>query len=380
MAYTWQQFIDAVIERLSDGKPSEAMFTEAVACYVNARIAQDLRGDKDGYAIHQNRYSSLRRKLSGFATLRTDNTLRTDVRALLTDVAPSNELFALACSYWLQAHGVGAINRNPEEAGSWMAMYRQRRVQLLGFSPSFADTAALRAAVNPLMTTSALSDNLSAYMDAQLEAAKSDLVGLGGWVNQQIAAAKADLQSLGDRVAKEIRAAVIGMQELITVYRLGQVSTIEYADLTADGFAMRGTLPEQAAIREAWIIDKAQPECGRVRCSQISWECRHDFLICAEPSEPTIAIDPYGKMFIVGPAIREDVTALELHWDGVRITFNGSDTVPLDEGAVEAVALRVQAQLALEFGDGQAVAREYNRLADQRMGLLYTETLRRKRA
>lgn len=379
MALTWQEFIDAVVRRLSDGQPAEPMFTEAIAEYLRARIAQELRGDKDGYAIHQNRYTALRRKLCGFLTTRDDATLRADVRLMVSGIVPDDKLFALACSYWVQAHGVGQVNRNQEEAGAWMGMYRQRRTELLGFTPSFANTAALRAQVEPLLVTSALSDNLSAYLDAQLEAAKSDLVGLAQWVNQQIAAAKADLESLHERVEKEIRSAVIGAQELVTVYQIGQVTTLAEDDVTADGLASIGSLPEQAALREAWMVwpDGADRRRRR-RCTQVAWEGRDDLLVNAETSTPLIAIDPYARAFLVAPALVEDEIELDLHWDGVKLDFESTDATPFDEGLAEAVALRVQAALAPEFGDAAALAREYTRQANDRIGLLYVETLRRK--
>lgn len=477
MALTWQQFIDAVTARLSDAKPSEGMFTEAVAEYLRARIALELRGDKDGYALSQNRYTSLRRKLAGFATARSDTTLRADVRSLVAPVAPSDALFAVACSYWVQAHGVGAINRNVEEAGSWMAMYRQRRVELLGYTPSFANIAALRAAVEPLLI-SGFTENLPSYYETHLQTARSDLTGLAQWVDQQIAAAKADLAGLQEKVTKEIRSAVIGIQELIRMYQIGQTTTIAADSVAVDGLASAGILPEQAAIREAWMVfsrggevvrvtgagspavngdfyeadtfggkprffrvgyenqDAGQivydfdrwiltadfpigsptvpryiaisnaghpadveewvvdddavaplpvltrvsaPRPKRVRCMQVPWEARYDLLTEAEAATPQIAIDPYAKSFIVAPALVEDASHLEIMWDGVRLNFSAGDSTPFDEGMAEAVALKVQAAMAPEFGDATAVAREFARLADERVGLLYVETLRRKR-
>jgi len=102
-------------------------------------------------------------------------------------------------------------------------------------------------------------------------------------------------------------------------------------------------------------------------------------MVAAENTQPVIAIDPYAKTFMVAPALAEDERELELLWDGVRLTFQANDQTPFDEGVVEAVALKTQAALAPEFGDAAATAREYARQADERVSLLYVESLRRKR-
>lgn len=381
---TWEEFKDAVINRITDKKPDDAAFSEAQAEYVRARLALELDGDNNAYTIHQNRYTSLRRKLAGYLTTLDAAAQRTAVKALVSDMAPDNTTFALACSYWVKAHTVNEVNRNPQEAGSWMSMYRSTRRRLLGFAHSFADPAALRAAVQPFLAVDMLSDNLTSFLDAQLAAVVSDLQGLGGWFNQQVTASKADLEGLHDRVEKEIRSAVIILQQHVEIYKKGQDTTYTEGQVTPEGFCSSGALPDQAQIREAWIVypdpddEGAATTCRRREAVLVPWTDRHAVMLCRECEYPMIAIDPYGRDFLVSPPLIDGEVELELKWDGLKLSFEDADDTPLDESAADAVALQVQSKLAVEFGDGVTVARELAKQADDRMGFCYIEANRRR--
>lgn len=376
--FTWGQWVQEVISRLTDKEPDNAAFTEAQAEYVKARMASELNYSADLYAIHQNRYTALRRKLVGFATTLNQAQQRTAVRDLITDTVPDNALFALACSYWVKAHLKGEINASPAEGQSWMQRYQAARMKLLGYQHTFANVAALRTAVNSLLLVDGAEDNATTFTHAHIDAAAADLQGLATWFNTQVEAAAADLRSLRMRVLKEIRAAVIAMQELIDPYREGQVSVLTEADGIAIGTrATQLTMPEQARLREAWVTwpdGDGVTLCRRAEAFLVRWEDRHREMLCGSRKCAQIAIDPGTRKLLVTPALVSGEIELELVWDGLKLSFGDGDPVTFDEGTANAAAHYVNGKMALELGDAITVSREYERAFLDAQQMLYLET------
>lgn len=374
--YTWSEFIDEVVRRLTDKKPDNAAFTEAQAEYVKARMASELTYQADLYAIHQNRYTSLRRKLAGYATTLSQSDQRTAVRAMITDTVPDNNQFALACYYWLKANLKMEVNTTPAEGTGWQQLYRAQRIKLLGFAHTYADAAALKAAVLAYMAVDGANEYASSFTDSHLAVVVADLQGLATWFNRQVDAAAADLQSLRDRVVKETRAGVIELQNMVESFKAGQVSILTESDAVPNGSASLLTLPEQAAVKEAWLTwpdDEGVTVCRRCEALLVPWERRFEEMLCGTQTCPQISIDPYGRRALVTPALKADEIELELVWDGLKLSFGDNDPVPFDEGVAQAVSHYVNSRLALELGDTVAVAREYERLFLDRQQLLYLE-------
>ncbi len=519
----WANFINEVLARLSDTAPTNATFTEAQAAYVRARMALELDRDKDAYAIHQNRYTALRRRLVGYSTTLNAGAQVTAVRALVADITAGNTQFALACSYWIKAHQVNDLDR--DAAGGWMARFMEQRRRLLGYTPTFADLAALKAAVTPYLSLDAPGSGQNAWYEAQLAAADSELRGLLSWFTAQVAAAAADLVSLRARVMKEIRTAAIVLQEYVPAYVVGHRTTVTFNDVMEEGAASAGTLPDGAALREAWMLYRENVwdatatyeaadevwfpgvpsaivsgagtaeangeylatasnwtngqaaflkgtayiflEAGdtwtignngealdyynsidvdtggmpwgrtysfislsgtapaptvtegttirgagyyrataattasespysavskwvaisevkadpRVPAVRVGWDDRYPVLIYRTDSDPApaYAVARNGRDYLVIPALIEDETELELVWDGKKLDFKDTDETPFDEAAAGAAALRVQSELASEFGLSVAEARDFERRFNDRMGECYVETNQRAR-
>lgn len=374
--YTWEQWVDEVIVGLTDRQPDDDLFTEAQAAYVRARMASELAANADLYALHQNRYTALRRKLVGYTTTLEPAAQQTAVRTLITDVVPDNNLFIVACAYWIKAHLTAEINRNAAEGGNWLGRYKEMRTKLLGYSHSYANLAALEVEVKKLMLVDGLADNGSTFQTAQLAAAVSDLQGLASWFNAQVAAAAADLTGLRARVLKEIRAGAIELQNFIDAYRVGHTTVFKAEDVTASGAASRGLLPEQARLREVWVTypdELGDTSSRRVEAVRIPWELRHTELICGEGDRALIAYDPGLTNFLVTPALVADEVELEIVYDGLKFDFSYDDTVPFDEGAAVAVRFYVNSKMGLELGDPIQTVREYERHFRDRLALLYIE-------
>jgi hypothetical protein len=113
----------------------------------------------------------------------------------------------------------------------------------------------------------------------------------------------------------------------------------------------------------------------------VGWDNRHELLICRTETDPAAAyaVARNGRDYLVLPALVEDEIEFELVWDGKKLVFVDADTTPFDEGAAAAAALRVQAEMAAEFGLSVAEARDFERRANDRMGECYVETNRRGR-
>jgi hypothetical protein len=143
MAYTWTQWKALVRKRLSDRKPDVTNFAAAVTEYVLARQAQ-MAGDKDGYALHQNRYTSLRKGLMGYETAHTAEQLKAAVKDLLRDAGASDTMFNEAVAAYVRAQMNTADSAN---AGRFLSL----RTRLAGYQMAQND-ATLQSKVRELIS------------------------------------------------------------------------------------------------------------------------------------------------------------------------------------------------------------------------------------
>lgn len=155
-----------------------------------------------------------------------------------------------------------------------------------------------------------------------------------------------DADRLGTTTFRDniIRQAVIDMQRCVETYRLGHETVFDTDDLIVNGQASQGQLPDQANLRDSYVITVGN-RCKQYQLQQYPWSNRND-LICGNMrmhrGQGWFAIDPQALTFLAWPAIREG-EAIQLFWDGQKLSFQDSDTVPFGEAAAFAAHHMLQA-------------------------------------
>lgn len=370
MTYTWTQFLAAVKSFVTDRTPADTNFVAAATEYVRARIARDILGDANGYALTEKRYTAMRRGLAGYSYSANDATLQAAVRVQLSEGARTNAQVAQAIALYIRAETAREIdarggNITPEGAlavsKACRADYQQLRIRLCGFAHTLAGT--LTAEVAKYLPVDASRVNSTTYLATLQAAAVEDIEAFGTWLNGQIATAKDDLQALSDRVTKEIEAGTRDLLHFARAYQKGHEDTFQEADVTAEGLASLGTIPDQAQFREAFIkypsatdedddIDDAVEErCNERPCSLVPWSERSEKLICTNECVERITIDPKGGTFLVHPALVDGEIELRVVYDGMKIEWSGSDNTPFDDDAVRVVGMWVNRELSGEWGE-----------------------------
>lgn len=168
MAYTWAEWKALVLKALTDRKPDDTVFTNAAAEYVQAKLAQQ-RGDGNAYALHQNRYTALRRAMAGYQTTLADSALKTAVKLLLRDAPASTTNTDLVFNQAVADYVRAQLDRGNEAA---MGRFAQARLRLMGYETAQSD-GMLQTAVKVYLTDGKADDNefaraVALYMRAEM--------------------------------------------------------------------------------------------------------------------------------------------------------------------------------------------------------------------
>lgn len=175
----------------------------------------------------------------------------------------------------------------------------------------------------------------------------------------------ADRRGLEKFQNRMIRNSVIDLQRYIRAYRTGHTTTYDVIALTVIEQGMFGNLPANAIPEAFYIQDTAtgtdglpHPNCKRNRLDFWPWINRKHML-CTKSENRLYAysIDPYGKTFVIHPAVNSD-TQLLLVWEGLKMDFADGDTVPWPDTAAEASAAYVKWRILLEIDKNPVLARE----------------------
>jgi hypothetical protein len=169
----------------------------------------------------------------------------------------------------------------------------------------------------------------------------------------------------GNLVEQLTRQAVIDLQSFVEQMRYPHSTTYLSTDLEISGYASVGTLPDQAKLRDAYVIKNdtvdSENACARSAIGGYSWANRYD-LICGNPRSlkcsHAIAISPQATTFVVYPSIAED-HRIELFWEGIRLDFVDDSVVPFGERAAMAAAMYVKAGIIREVDRDVALALSY---------------------
>lgn len=391
------------VKFLSDVAPSDDTYVRAIADYTKAFAARDLSGNLEAFNSNYLAYRNQRRKLMGYTTALTDSQVKTKVKELITDLTAGETTATLAVSYFIKAHIAREAQHDQNEYESYWKRYLEQKARLLGYTIT-SNAATLRAAVDKLITVDAdrspLSDSagyidklieqaqtdissldtfidrtclqakadilafndfitenitqakadiagMNEVIDTLIAQARNDIIGLETYFNSWIAQAKADIAGSATFIDNIIRQAVIELQEYIPVYREGHETIFNADDVSQEGGASVGMMPDQAEIQDIYFVTVGNP-CVRGPVFLYNWGNRYD-LVCGNPrstgSNSFIAIDPQSKQFMVYPKL-DDSHYLSMFWDGTKLEFEDEDETPFDEGMVGAVADYLQAELA----------------------------------
>ncbi len=188
---------------------------------------------------------------------------------------------------------------------------------------------------------------------------------------------ESERRGLEDFRARMIKNALVDLQRYIVSYRVGHSTTYQEADLQLEEHGMLGNLPAGAVPTAFWIIDTADgrdgephPQCRRNRLDFWAWVARkHLFCSSCDRGLYAYALDPFGKMFAIHPALNDE-TELLLIWNGIKSAFVDADVVPFPEEAAEAVAAYVKWRILLEVDKNPALAQvEYGVWSMKRLAL-----------
>lgn len=318
-----------------------------------------------------------RRRMAGYTYTGNSAALQTAVKVLLTDDTPDDTMGIGAVALWVKAKISLEVNNDPVAHGVLMGQYDDQRTKLLGYVIT-VNAAAVRAAINPLITVDSTRGGISApnefidqqialciddmegyaalvnatilqgnneliginnYIDATIVQATTEIAGFATWVNANIDQANIDIQGPRPQLDATITQGAIDLEQFIEVYKEGHENVYQADDLTIEGSCSVGALPAGAQIQDIYVATTGTP-CIRAPYVQYDWENRFD-LICGNPRiyncNKFIAIDPQAKTFMAYPVVRND-QYVSLFWNGLKETFADGDEVPFGQKAAEAIA------------------------------------------
>lgn len=142
-------------------------------------------------------------------------------------------------------------------------------------------------------------------------------------------------------IDKMIRQSLIEVQTYVPKYQIGHETVYGPDDLVVEGSGSVGTLPEQAKITGVSMGEVGNP-CTRQPLDEYAWGCRFD-LTCGGCSYSFI-LDPHANKFYVSPKVT-DGYQVSMFYDGMKLDFAATDTVPFDEAVELVVADYVTAKI-----------------------------------
>ena len=267
------------------------------------------------------------------------------VRGYLSDVVPTDGLYALAVAEYVKAKFAREVDHDLDFYNAYMQSYLVYRQRLLGYAHS--NPTALVAAVQSLITIDANRQGTSDFLTAMIGQAREDIEGQGPSIDGLI------------------QQGVIELESFIPIYRTGQISTFTVANLTQECQASKGALPVGAQVRSAYIARASDADADLEPLIMTSWirhgdHWREDCDILPtnrEHHDHRLCIDQWNVSFFIIPLL--DAThQVKLVWDGIRMTFNPADVVtpPFDLEMAQVVAEYVKGHLARDVQKDYAMA------------------------
>ena len=209
--------------------------------------------------------------------------------------------------------------------------YRRLRRKLLGYVPTYADSAALGVAVRLHLTADGDRKGANDFIDSMIDRANDDLTQFADWVR------------------RTIRQGVLDLQDYIPAFRLPNETTYTSTDVVADGYTSKGRLPELGDPRQMWVTytDPDTAECTRHELKFSPWVTRYPDMIQAQECSPLFTISPNGDRFWITPSLADANWKLIIRWDGIKLSYQDTETVPFgDESVARVTGDYLRAQIA----------------------------------
>lgn len=215
-------------------------------------------------------------------------------------------------------------------------------------------------------------------------------------------ATRRGLEAFRDRY---MRNAVLDLQRYIRSYREGNTTTYLLADVTAVGQAQLVKMPSGCKPKAVFIYSTAagdDPLTMRYRLDFYPWKSKQDLIsgkldfwswwgtlqwpVTPPPTPPAncngwdwcrrqayvYSVAPFGTNFLIYPPLDAN-KALLLVWDGYKMDFEDTDTIPFPEDAAECVAAYIKWKITLDVDKNIPLAREHRSFYNERRLSLYRD-------
>ena len=344
---------------------------------------------------------------------------KTAVKTRLSDLTPTDDLFAEACALYVKSRIAREVDHDLQSSKSYWNDYRMRRNQLIGFTTTLVVGSTLDAEVKRYLPVDATREGITDYVTAQIKLAAQDV---------------SSLNALADTLITE---SVIDIQTFIPCYRVGSETVYTAADLTTYGTMTRGTIPCGGSLLEAWLISRVLPLAsgvsyvigdfvtsnGRVYQAisdgsistaspvlvstdgkvetvdgvkfvffygedslrspmrNLPWHQRFQLAYqrtgCAGKNVPaTVMLDEQSYSFYVWPPLASG-DRVSITWSGIKTDFADSTVVPFDDGVIVAVKEYVLSRLQLQTDGGVNEAKIHAAAFIEKRAQLFAECMRR---
>jgi hypothetical protein len=157
-----------------------------------------------------------------------------------------------------------------------------------------------------------------------------------------------------------VTAALLDLQSLIPQLQQGHRDVFKEFDMTEEGEASIGEIPDRAIITDSYYVTKTC-HCIRRPFVPYPWENRFD-LFCGKPRivgwQYFIATSPFADRFVIFPKLT-DTKECWLYWSGVKGIFDDVDEVKFADEEAEAVAYFVKSRITREVDKDLVLSGSY---------------------
>lgn len=180
--------------------------------------------------------------------------------------------------------------------------------------------------------------------------------------------------TLNKYVSLLIKNALIDIQRYVEEYRSGHVNHYGPGDVEIHGTASIGRLPIGAYIEQMRMRTTGYT-CRNYHLNREAWDARFNLSCCDAVYK--VAINPVGHDFWVNPQIIPG-RQLELHWNGIKTSWQDSETVVFDGDVALAVADYCMIYLSRRINNDNQASAAYQQSYMQKRKDLYLTANERK--
>jgi hypothetical protein len=157
-----------------------------------------------------------------------------------------------------------------------------------------------------------------------------------------------------------VTAALLDMQSFIPQLKEGHRNVFKEFDVTEEGEASIGEIPDRAIITDSYYVTKTC-HCIRRPFVPYPWENRFD-LFCGKPRivgwQYFIATSPFADKFVIFPKLKT-LSECWLYWSGIKGVFDDDDEVKFSDEEAEAVSYFVKSRITREVDKDLVLSGSY---------------------